>query len=104
MWVKIKQPVKGYGYFGGETVGLSDEIASEFINAGAAILVPPTEGDEGENDNTLPPDMPMRELLYKNGYESVGQILGAKDTLMDIKGIGNASAGKIIEFCENYEG
>lgn len=100
MWVKIKQPVKGYGYFGGETVDLSSEIASEFINAGVAILVPPTEG---ENDNTLPADMPMRELLYENGYESVGHILEAKDTLTDIKGIGNASAGKIIEFCENYE-
>ena len=54
MLVKINKPLKGYGYFGGETAELPDD--------------------------------------------------DAKETLTDVKGIGNASACRIIEFCENYEG
>lgn len=102
MLVKINRPLKGYGYFGGETAELPDDIAAKFINSGAAIMVQKTEG--GEDDNTLPEDLPMRDLLYENGYESVEQILDAKETLTDVKGIGNASASRIIEFCESYEG
>lgn len=101
MWVKIKSPIKGFGYFGGETANLPDEIATKFINSGAGIMVQETEG--GEDNNTLPADMPMRELLFENGYESVGQILDAESTLTDVKGIGNASAVRIIEFCKGYE-
>ena len=102
MLVKINKPLKGYGYFGGEPAELPDDVAAKFINSGAAIMIQKTEG--GEDDNTLPEDLPMRDLLYENGYESVEQILDAKETLTDVKGIGNASACRIIEFCENYEG
>lgn len=102
MLVKINRPVKGYGYFGGETAELSDDIAAKFINDGAAIMIQKTEGVE--EDNLLPEGLPMRDLLYENGYDSVEQILNARGTLTDVKGIGEASAKRIIEFCEQYEG
>ena len=103
MLVKIKKPIKGYGYVGGETAELADETAGKFIEDGSAILIPGTEGESDDN-NSLPEGMPARDLLFNNGYESIEQILEARDTLVDVKGIGNAAASKIIEFGENYEG
>lgn len=102
MLVKIKKPIKGYGYFGGETTEIADETAGKFIEDGLAILIPKTEGENDDN-NSLPEEMPARDLLFNNGYESIEQILEARNTLVDIKGIGKAAALKIIEFCENYE-
>lgn len=99
MLVRIKQPIKGYGYFGGETVNLPSEKATELVENGFAILVQETEGDA----NTLPEKLPLRELLFENGYETVEQILQVRNTLVDVKGIGKALSLKIIEFCESYE-
>lgn len=99
MLVKIKCPVKGFGYFGGETADLPDDIAADFVNVGIAVMVPETEGGE---ENTLPEDLPFRKLLAENGFTEVKQILSASDTLTDIKGIGPAAAGNIVEFCKNY--
>ena len=103
MLVKIKKPVKGYGYFGGETAEIADETAGKFIEDGSAILIPKTEGENDDN-NSLPEGIPARDLLFNNGYESIEQILEARNTLVDIKGIGKVAALKIIEFCESYEG
>ena len=51
MLVKIKKSIKGYGYFGGETVSLPDEDATRFVNEGIAIVVQDTEG---KDENELP--------------------------------------------------
>ena len=102
MLVKINKPLKGYGYFGGETAELPDDVAAKFINSGAAIMIQKTEG--GEDDNTFAGRLRMRDRFQEKGHEAVRQILEAKETLTDVKGIGNASACRIIEFCENYEG
>lgn len=98
MLVKLRYSVKGYGYFAGDTAELADDEAAELVEQGAAIIVQETEGEEDRNE--LPEDLPMRALLWENGYVSVEQILDARETLLDVKGIGEASAARIVEYCE----
>ena len=100
MLVKIRKPIQGYGYFGGETVNLPDETATKFVNEGNAILVPDTEGEE----NPLPEDLPARGILFENGFTGVKQIFEAKESLEGIDGIAKKTAEKIIKYCEEYEG
>ncbi|WP_270487826.1 hypothetical protein [Butyricimonas synergistica] len=102
MLVKIRKPIQGYGYFGGEIVDLPDETTTKFVNEGNAILVPDTEGDEKENP--LPEDLPARGILFENGFTEVKQIFEAKESLEGIGGIAKKTAEKIIKFCEEYEG
>ena len=101
MLVKIKKSIKGYGYFGGETVSLPDEDATRFVNEGIAIVVQDTEG---KDENELPEDMPARAVLLDNGFTAIEQVLAARETLDEIDGIGEKTAEKIIKFCEEYEG
>lgn len=101
MLVKIKKPIKGYGYFGGEIVNLPDEDATRFVNEGGAIVVQDTEG---KDENELPEELPARTVLFDNGFTSVEQIMAARETLVEIDGIGKKTAEKIIEYCEKYEG
>ena len=101
MLVKIKKPIKGYGYYGGETVSLTDEDAARLVNEGFAILIQDTEG---EDENVLPEGLPARAILAGNGFTSVEQILSARETLEAIEGIGVKTVEKIISFCEEYEG
>lgn len=96
MVITFRHSVKGLGYFGGDTAELPDDLASDLVKGGAAVLVPET--DDGEK-NPLPEDLPMRNLLWENGYESVEQILDASETLTDIKGIGPSSADRIVQYC-----
>lgn len=101
MLVVIRKPIKDYGYFGGETVSLPDEVAIRFVNEGYAIMAQETEGDD---ENVLPEGVPARAVLFENGFTEVKQILEAKETLVAIEGIGAKTAEKIIKFCEEYEG
>ena len=94
MLVKIKKSIKGYGYFGGETVSLPDEDATRFVNEGIAIVVQDTEG---KDENELPEDMPARAVLLDNGFTAIEQVLAARETLIEIDGIGEKTAEKIMK-------
>jgi hypothetical protein len=43
MKVKILHPVYGSSYFGGEILNLNDEVASNLVAKGHAIMIPETE-------------------------------------------------------------
>lgn len=94
--VKIKKPIKGWGYHGGEVAELPSETAKKLIDGGYAILVPDTDGKE----NPLPKDLPARELLFENGFEDLKSILNAKEALTDIEGIGETTLKNILEYIE----
>lgn len=97
--IKIKKPRKGWSYHGGELVDLPSDIAKEFVDGDFAIQVPDTEG----KDNELPVDLPMRDLLFQEGYESVDSILESQNTLTDIAGVGDKLSAQIVAFCESLE-
>ena len=63
MKVKIKKPVPGMAYFGGETPDLDPKTCAPWIESGHMVIVPETEGDE----NTLPEGLPYREVFFKEG-------------------------------------
>ena len=48
--------------------------------------------------------MPARAVLLDNGFTAIEQVLAARETLVEIDGIGEKTAEKIIKFCEEYEG
>lgn len=100
MKVKIIKPVQGLGYFANDVAELPEDTALKIVESGFGALIPNTEGKEGEDDNNLPEDLPMRDLLFKQGYNSVETILKNEKTLVDVPGIGKKTADKIVEFCQ----
>ncbi len=85
------------GYFGGEIADLEAKICATWIESGHMIAIPETEGDE----NTLPDDLPAREILYKEGIKTLEDVKKVKETLVDFKGIGSKTASDIIKYIES---
>lgn len=83
---------KGLGYFAGDKAQLTDELAEELIDGGFAKKV-----DEPAEESNLPADLPGRTALIKAGLHTIGQVIASKESLTDIKGIGEKLAGEIIE-------
>ncbi|MDR2919694.1 MAG: hypothetical protein LBV72_10075 [Tannerella sp.] len=93
MWVKFIKCKKGLGYFAGDQVDLSEETAKQLIDEGFAQTL--TSKPNVESD--LPLDLKGRDALIKAGLVTKNQVLAAKETLTDIKGIGKAMEREIIE-------
>ena len=97
MKVKIIKPVPGMAYFGGETPDLKPTVCAKWIQSGHMIAVPETEDDK----NTLPEDLPGREILFNEGMKTIGDVKKVKETLTDFKGIGAKTAADIIKYIES---
>lgn len=94
MNIKFLRPVVGFAYFEGDITGsLPDDRAAYLVSIGAAVLIPETEG----KTNTLPDDLPARQLLFDAGFETVADILNAQSTLTDVPGISKRMAEKILK-------
>lgn len=94
MWIKFVKPAPGYAYFEGNKVDMKDEkAAQELIDDLYAI--PLVSGDVKSD---LPDDFPVRELLVREGLLTKKQVAQAIPVLKDIKGIGQNTVDKIVEY------
>ena len=94
-WLK---PHPEYAYFRGDNANLDPESVEKLTNSGHVVLFP---GVDEKEENTLPEDMPLREILWNNGYKSLSQISEAGDLITQLKGIGKKSSELILEFVKN---
>lgn len=95
MLVKIKKPIKGYGYYGGETVSLPDEDAARLVNEGFAIVIQDTEG---EDENVLPEGLPARAILAGNRFHERGTNSVSKRNVRGDRGNRGKNGGKNYQF------
>lgn len=90
-WVKAHW---GYAYSAGQTGIVLAEKAPELLEKGFIIPIADEEEKEPVKINPLPSDLPGRTVLFDAGYESIGQLKAAGDSLLDA-GISNATLKKI---------
>lgn len=99
MLVKFLRPVGGMAYFDGDVADLNSSVAAPLIAQGFCIMIPDTEY---EPVNPLPEDLPFREKLYNEGYDSIGMLKNAPvKSLESIKGVGKKGAEKVITYLNN---
>ena len=94
--IKFKKSRQGLGYFAGDIAELEDEVVQELIEEGFAVLA-----EDAPVESDLPETLKSREALIKAGLNTIAAVLAAKETLTDIKGIGEATAKEIIETLES---
>lgn len=92
MRVEITKSRQCLGYFAGDKPDLPEETAKELIDSGYA------KSCDEKMESDLPKELPGRAALIKAGLFTKDQVLASKESLVDIKGIGEKLAGEIIEF------
>ena len=94
MWIKFVKPAPGYAYFEGNKVDMKDEKAAQKL-IDDLYAIPLVSGDVKRD---LPDDFPVRELLVREGLLTKKQVAQAIPVLKDIKGIGQNTVDKIVEY------
>jgi hypothetical protein len=84
----------GKRYVPGQTIALDHDQALELLKLGAIARAPAAEGEA----TPLPEDFPARQPLIDAGYVTVESLAGlTADELTTLRGIGAATAAKILE-------
>jgi hypothetical protein len=96
-WLKAHH---AYAYSKGNIGTVDAEKAPVLIEGGYIIPVPDKEDDEV---NPLPEDLPVRDLLFENGFDTIEKIKEAGDAITDIKGIGKGTLKTLAEWFETRE-
>ena len=95
MTVKFLKSASSFAYFAGDVADIDDEKAKDLIEKGFCTI----PVDAVKNESQLPEDFPCRDILAKNGFLTVEQVVEIKDCLAEsVKGVGESSAHKIIEY------
>jgi hypothetical protein len=84
-----------FSYFAGDNSTLPADKAAILSKSGHINIFP---GVEDKDVNTLPEDLPCREILFAAGFDSVEKVKEAGESLIDIKGIGKTSVKNILDF------
>lgn len=94
--VTFVKPHFRYAYFEGNIGKVRESELEELQNGGFVKYYP---GDDGNgNENPLPEDLEARDLLFKEGFQTLEAVKAAGETLLDIKGIGKATLNAILEY------
>ena len=94
MWIKFVKPAPGYAYSEGNKVDMKDEKAAQKL-IDDLYAIPLVSGDVKSD---LPDDFPVRELLVREGLLTKKQVAQVIPVLKDIKGIGQNTVDKIVEY------
>lgn len=80
-------------YFAGSKADLPADKADELEKAGYVEKILDVSGVV---ESDLPDDLPARGILINAGFNTINKVLAASESLLDIKGIGKATANHII--------
>ena len=84
-----------YAYFEGDFAELPSDDVADMVKSGHVILFP---GEKEKTENPLPEDLPCRDILFENGFETIEAINAAGEGLCEIKEIGKKSCVSILDF------
>lgn len=85
-------------YGAGEVVDLPPETAERLAALGF-VSTDAEAAPRSEDENTLPGDLPGRDSLFAAGFEEIQAVLELdEDDLVEIEGIGKATARKILSY------
>jgi hypothetical protein len=98
--VKWLKPHWAYSYSAGETGSVFADVAPSLLKGGFILPAPDKDNDKV---NPLPEDLPVRDLLFENGFETVEKIKEAGEAITDIKGIGKGTLKQLAEWFETHE-
>lgn len=88
-----------YAYFTGETGEIDSAEASRLMKEGYVMPLADTSPVTGGDKNPLPEDLPVRDLLWAEGFDAVEKIVEAGESLQEIKGIGKKTYVDIMDYC-----
>lgn len=94
--VKFRKSHPEFAYNAGDIGSVTEASAAKLVESGHIILLPEDSADE----NTLPEDMPGRELLFAEGFDTAEKVKEAGESITDIKGIGKATYKLIVEYLQ----
>jgi hypothetical protein len=94
--VKFRKAHPQYSYFPGDTGKIDAVSAEKLLDEGYIIIVP----EKDDVINPLPEDLPVRDILFDNGFDTVDKIREAGSSLTDVKGIGKNTLKLIHDYLE----
>lgn len=93
--VKWLKPHPEWAYFEGNFAELPADKVSELVSTGHVIYFP---GEKVKDVNPLPLDLPCRDILYSEGFDTIEKIKQAGASIKEIKGIGKRSFENVTAF------
>ena len=90
----LKRNIK-WAYWPGDIADIKADQVEELVASGHVILFP---GVDEKEENPLPEDLPCRDLLFENGFDTLEKIKSAGESLTEIKGIGKKSFEDIAAY------
>lgn len=97
-WVVFLKPKAGLGYFEGDRVELSNEVAEVLATDGFVKLC-----DTPDKVSDLPADFPGRHALIAADVCTLQHVKDGFDALEDVKGIGRTTMVDIGVYLSNLE-
>ena len=85
--IKFLKPHPAYAYFTGDTGKINADKAAKLIKDGYIIIAP----EKDDINNPLPEDLPARDILFENGFDTVEKVKQAGESILDISGIGKGT-------------
>jgi hypothetical protein len=95
LWIKAHFR---YAYSAGDNGYIDASAASDLIKGGYIIPLPDTVE---EKINLLPHDFPGRTVLFNSGFDTIGKIKQAGDSLLDA-GISKATLTKVKTYLSTH--
>ncbi|OAV76237.1 hypothetical protein Barb7_00092 [Bacteroidales bacterium Barb7] len=99
MYIEFIKPAPGYAYFKGDKADIAYDRANELITSGFVKKLDELKPVESD----LPVSIPFRSVLIKEGLRTIEQVIAAKETISEIKGISKKSTDEILNFLKTLE-
>lgn len=99
--VKFLKSHPEFAYFKGDVGEITEDNAARLLESGHIIILP--EGSGEGDENTLPEDLPARDILFAEGFDTAEKVKEAGESITDIKGIGKATYKQIVAYFEPKE-
>jgi len=94
LWIKAHH---NYAYSAGNTGHVKAEDLEKLLKDGYVV---PLQDEEDEKINTLPEDLPARDILFAEGFDTAEKVQEAGESITDIKGISKATYKQIVAYFE----
>lgn len=101
--VKFNKSHPAFAYFKGDIANLSAEKIAKhgLLEKGFVMSLP--DDEEDDINNTLPEDLPGREILFAEGFKTADEVQKGGEGVTDLKGIGKGTYKQLLAWFEEHE-